>query len=438
MSVLIYNGVTLPLAFCTRFEQTALGDEMSDTDWYMNQYDIQVQSIINVDYLSVMLPAATLASVNLAGGVTNAADLTRVVYPLLMARRKSLQYLFNGINLIPVVDQNAGTADSQNGPVPKRCSIQELTNSQFLLTYHITANYWVNSVINGLGVAGQHVSENVPSNAVLYNRWSEDITLDECQYSTRTRSGKFAIRSDNAEGFIADELRTQMAVVGIPTGFLRRNANFAIHPDGLSVSYRITDEQVHKTPPSPAFAASGSYTEEGTRGGGRRFGNVNIRLRAPANVSQATLVETAVTVCAQKLNMNGALLQNNNKGFALLESVSVSTDMYDNSVSVSMRAMMQTGKARLRGIAGIAGQKGFTGNITVTPFSPVNGDPPAYTVRGPAGLILQAAAYYDSSIGGTLTDPGVGPDAVETDVAVDNNVQMNQGLLPGEAGKFEE
>src|SRR3990167_5489613 len=55
ISVLTYHGCTLPYAYCTRFDQAAEYDE-SGTDWYCTKFDIQVECVLNTNYLSQIAP----------------------------------------------------------------------------------------------------------------------------------------------------------------------------------------------------------------------------------------------------------------------------------------------------------------------------------------------------------------------------------------------
>ena len=44
MSILSYNGVTLPYAYTTVFNQEAVGDS-SNTDWMITRFDINVHDL---------------------------------------------------------------------------------------------------------------------------------------------------------------------------------------------------------------------------------------------------------------------------------------------------------------------------------------------------------------------------------------------------------
>jgi hypothetical protein len=312
-----------------------------------------------------------------------------------------------------------------------------MTDNLFIMEYSVQATYWENySTHPSLPVSNQ------AGNNVLYNRWTEKVEMDDCQYSTRTREGKFMIRSDNASGFIADQMRSQMAVLSVPEGFLRQSTNSSLSPDGLTLSYTITDKEVFKLPPDPAFHAEGEYTESSnTPGGSVRFAACRVSMRAPKTVPQAKLVSTAVGVAAAKCLLNATDIKRigvpGNKAKPQLMSSSIQIGLYDNTVEVNLRYMIQTIKQRRNGIAGFAlDNPGAPGSLTYTPGSEKGeAKTPPYKDRGSAGLILQAAGYWDPNLSAVTLGPGF--DAVPDNPLTDtNNRKINNAFrpLPGTAG----
>jgi len=370
----------------------------------LTRFDIKVDCIINANYLNQL-------GVLLNNGLPatdNAAVIMKAIRDKLMQRRKQLSVTMNGQELIPQNQQgvaNDASVDAQNGPIPQSCIITDLTNVTFSLHYHIIASYWENNAVN---VANNPMVTNQKGNNVLYNRWTETVELDDCQFSTRTREGKFAIRSDNAGGKIADEVRTQFAVLSCPQGFLRQSANYVQSPDGLAIQYRIVDKEQFKMPPLGAFKAEGQYVETGTNGGALRIGMAWVRLKGNNDIfKQAGLMQIAVGIAASKVLLAGGALNKPIKGvtlagvsnvgiggFALLRSVVCTVNMYENEVECRMEVMLRANQQRISGAVVI------NPNMCYTPFTDQRSDrnPPPYKDRGSANLLLQAAAYYDPSI----------------------------------------
>lgn len=439
MSVVVYNGVTLPYAYATDFRQSAAYDDMGNTDRAYMRIDATYQCVIHTNYLAGMLQGGGLKS------TTNPADLMKQLRYRLLTPRRRLSITFNGTELIP---QNnlEGQVDSRNGPQPQACQIFPLSDTTFLLTWSVVAHYWETQ-----DQANQNSQTNEGSekdnNPVLYNRWSETAAIDNENYTVRTRRGKFVIRSDNYGGKIADEIRAQMAVVGVPPGFLRRSSSYTVDPSGLALEYELVDREVFKLPPPPAFDADGEYTETTTNGGATRHCEVWCKLRGDKTTSQAALITTCVTVCTAKLGAEGAgttLGANGQLGpigqRGMLEYGIVRVKLYENEVFCHLRVRTDprwvtaggtpaTATYNYKGIAGIDFAKiGFTPLSDTAAIGGAAGAGavvglkvgPNYKTFGTAGLLLQAAAYYDPSLASNKVLPATG--------------NFEQGMQIGQAG----
>lgn len=410
MSQLTYAGVVLPYPFNTSFVQEPVFDEMSNTDWCLTKYEISLQCVISSSYLIMMAS-------NLVGTTNNPAEIMASLRTQLNKPRRALSFSFNGKELLPRLI-GPGTVDAKNGPQVKACNYVNMTNNTFLLNFAITAYYWENrgqsntSVVPLVGAAAR------AGNNVIWNRWSEWVDIDNANYSTLTREGKYIIRSDNMDGVEADDVRSNMAVVGVIDGFLRRSSYYKQSPDGLGIEYRVVDEEVFKLPPNPAFEAKGQYVESTTKLGAMRWGAAKVWLKGDKATRQEDLVKLAIAVVARKLIINGAALDVVTRGFALLEQCVFTVDMYKNEVECYMKCMMkpntQDATNRFEGVAGV--------NLTQLVNTPGSSTAtkPLYLNRGTAGYVLQAAAYYDPSLQGTALNPVTG--------------QMTAGLPVGEAG----
>lgn len=429
MALVTYNSITLPYAFITNLGQNAVSDPESNTDWYLLNFDISAQFVLNAVYLSQIAPG-------LGSGfneTTPPAVLIKALRSKLMQRRKALSVTFNGKELIPQAQPGLpGTTDAANGPIPLSCNIIELENATFILDYRITASYWENNKISS-GSPGNPTITNQAGNSVLYNRWTETVTIDDCNYSTRTRNGKFVIRSDNAEGLVADQIRAQMAVVSCPPGFLRENSTYTIDPNGLGISYSITDREVYRKPPSPAFTASGYYREQSDKGGGHRYGTCRISLKGSKTTDQAALIKAAVSTAWTKIAYNAQRFTSNTtpQGVPsfLVVGASLLVQMYENQVDFSLEVMFQGVTQRLQGLAD------FTTINTIVPGSDGVDYTPAYRIRGSASLLIQAAAYYDPSLADTQIGAGVLTVADNPQVDVGSNqVQLTNGTEVGLGG----
>lgn len=426
MSQLTYSGVTLPYPLTVAFEQSAQYDEMGgeDTDWYCTRVDITVQSIIHADYIGDIAP--DLANINDLTPV----QIMQVIRSRLLKPRQRLSFTFNGNELIPQLqDGNQGTVDAKNGPLPQSCNLQQLTNTSFLLSYHIIGHYWENIRIS----PGQDdgIVINQKAYPALYNRWTETVEIDNRNYSKRTREGKYVIRSDNQDGKVADMYRNNLAVLGVPDGFLRTSSAYTISSDGLSLSYRIVDDEVYRKPPSPAFTATGTYRENSVNNGAVRYAEASYTLTGDKGTNQDRLLQVALGMCTAKVGKAAGGISK----IIVLESVDIAAEMYENSVSASIRAMIPAGNR-----VALVGE-GRKVPIAYDGFSaPAEGgfdNPnyfPGYLDRGSAGLLVQAAAYWDANVGAVLVHKNDTFTSLGVTTGKDAKNQANRGKDIGAAG----
>ncbi len=429
MSVVSYGGVTLPYSSTTEFNQKASYDK-SDTDRMYTHFEIIVSCVINLDYVNLLLPGINPTL------LANPAGIMNVIRGKLLKPRQQLSMKFNGVELIPQPPEgNVGTVDAKNGPHPQYCNIYNLTNTTFLMSYHIVADYWENvDPTRLLPSDSGDVLANQPGNDVLSNRWTETMDIDGENFSTKTREGRFTIRSDNANANVADALRDQMVVVSCPNGFLRVSSQYTITPDGLSIAYKVVDREQFKMPPvgfgetKPFARAEGEYIETVTKAGGLRFGMCRVRLWGDKQTDQADLVSAALGIAVSKIQINSVGtkvaitpkdIKPNFKGILIKHDLLV--DLYKNMVECRVYCQLTGYQARIEGLTG------YKGPVTFTPFSDgfnENQNPPNYLPYGTADLLIQAAAYFDPDLKNNVIDQTTG--------------QMKQGLEPGQAGRNKE
>lgn len=426
MSLIRYNGVTLPYNESTEFEITPLRED-SGTDWYISKYSLRTQCILTLDLIPILDPSLAQAT------SLNAAGMLKCVQERLQQPRKEWIFKFGSFDMIPTKPQGViGTVDAMNGPLPDPCRITQFTNNLFLLEWGITAHYWTNYDINPSGI-GANIIRNLTSNAVLYNRWSESVAIDGLNYSRRTRSGMFQVASNNLQGVTVDQLRSQMAVLSIPNGFTRVSSNYAVSPDGLKLKFDIVDEEVFKPAPFPAFKADGSYKQTTTKGNGIVYGEVNVTLEGSKNTNQAVMLQNAISVATAKVaacasDGRSATLKGSG---AIILGAGIEVGMWKNIVKCWIKTQFKSNRSLLYGLSGIKR------TVTSTPSSDQNPlRVPPFKDRGTAALLLQAATYYDPNLANTMLAQGTiqTSDNPLTSIGRDK-VQMSRGRLPGQEGK---
>lgn len=404
MAKVSYNGLIFPFADVTNFKHEVVYDEDSHTDYCLSKFDVSIMMVVNVAYVKLLDPDSVLTGLN---GLT-AVQIMNNIREHLSVPRRSFSVSFNGTDLIPG-PIGAGSVDARNGPQPVSCEFTDLTNNTFLFTWRVVAHYWEN--LSRIGQTG--AVRNNPGGTVLYNRWGDIQDIDENGFTTRTREGVFSIRSDNADGAIVDDLRTQMAIVGIPSGFTRKSARYHVQPDGLKMRYSLVDAEQFKMPPTPAKKAEGQITEDIHKGGGKRTLTCWCKLSGNKTDSQPQLIQTAVAVVSAKLNIRKNNLPVKGKG-SFPETAKVEYGLYENWVKATITADVAIDTKRLKGI------NAFGSMDTTLPFSDGLIIEPSYPTFGTCGPLLEAAKYYDPSLRNVTIQPG--------------GRNLTQGLQVGQAG----
>ena len=402
MSVVAYNGVTLPYATINRFDQQAVYDDTGGVDRIYTKIELQCQCTINANYLAMVAP--DLMTTAGPGSTDNPALIMQAIRQRLLRPRRTLSVKFNGVELIPQKQLDiTGSVDAKNGPQPQSCLLVQLTNVTFLMIYTVVAHYWENNTIdtNRQGVTNQR------GNPVLYNRWTETQDIDGINMSTLTREGKFIIRTDAGGGRIVDRYRDSMAILGVPVGFLRRSASYTVAPDGLGLQYRVVDQEVFQLPPEPAYEASGEYTESCTEKGAVRYAEARVKLKGDRSTpsAQIVLIEKAIGIGMNKI------FKNNGTKPGIIQNASIRMSLYENEVEFMVRSLIDTKKGIVNKISANVFDTSVEGSISAgvqrppIPYPVIgsfNGDP-GFLSTGTAAII-QAAAYYDPNLANSI-DP---------------------------------
>lgn len=432
MAVLTYNGVSLPYCHVQRCSLDAVQDDTS-TDKLVTKFDIMAQSIITPDMLDMVAP-------DFYATTTSTAQVMALIQENLLKPRKKLSFQFDSIEFIPQPAGVRGFVDACNGPFPQTCELVQMDENAWLISYHVIANYVVN--YEATTPSGALRLTNSIGNVVLSNKWEERVDMDQSMYSTRTRMGRCIIRSDNDAGLLADEVRSQMCVVSVPAGFLRKRSDYKVSPDGLRLAYTTVDYEVFRLPPAPAYEAEGDFYEQSSRFDGKRILQCRVALRAAKSVPQSKLASTAVGMVMNRLNQAGQPIGDNNVFGVVLLGAGIRYKLFDNSVECWAQTFKPTtNQPLLRGKGLLPGQQTTAFQAIDNP-SFGRGPPlqqPRYFDRGSAGLLLRAASYWDPNLVFANMGPAVeyATSNPQTPVAGARNQLRSPGNLlrePGNAG----
>lgn len=413
MGKLSYNGVTFPYEKIEPADQeTVYSDD--GMDYLYTRHTFLVHAHLDPSVPGLMLPGETFG-----GAVKRAIDRLHrprgrltlvfgdaVVLDVLGAPEEEMDeppiYARDDgrIGLIRIHPVDPRT-DVKNGPFPEIVSLTNLTgNHSCHLRFRVTCH------VRDCPLGGPQW---------LSNRWEERVSLDGKKgITTRTRTGKLIIRPGP---FGADAFRG-VATPPIPEGFDRITEDIAIQSDGLALTYTFVDRDAAVLPPEGATDSSGEFRVAADRGV-FRYAECSIHLTGDPKQTKERLVALATVVAIDRLEAAG--LAKDKEGTWILLNAGIAEKMYENEVSVTVRALIEpplrqvelrAGRQPGRGHPVIekvpankkpgddprgrmllpGGADGGAFGFGTTPFGSERGISPELGLRGAAGLYLAAAA----------------------------------------------
>lgn len=394
MSAVTYNGIALPYALHTDFNQRNVYDD-SQTDRAYTRFDLSIQTLININYLSLYgITVANLQSYyNTMATTFSAGQIQRYIRQRLLQPRKLLSVRIAGTEMIPnnTVTGQKGTVDAKNGPQPIDCKVIQLHDVTFLVVFTLVAHYWEQDPSNN------SIPAKMSPDPVLYNRYTATQEIDDRNFVTRSRTGKFIIRSDNQTGTPVDELIGKTAFLAPSKGFLRTSSSYTVSPDGLGISYAYVDKQQYRMPPKPAFKAQASVRQVSSlQNGYLRNIEARVRLEGDCKTDQGVLMTTALLIAMNRLAMGGV-----GKGIGhigIVSAIQLHAELYDNVVEVVAGGINVPTKERK--VKAAVGGWEFDDIVQVPNYDP--NYVPNFRQLGWVPPLLQAASYHDPSLQAAL------------------------------------
>jgi hypothetical protein len=315
-----YNGINLGLVQTVKVSQKAEYDP-SNTDvmWITNRFNIR--SVLS-EGISGVDP--------LVGAAPQAARMAEIRHMLLQPRKPFVYSATDDNGSVDLVRVDAGAngraLDAANGPKPIDCDIIKVSEATWIIDFVID-------------VAIQDCTAN---QLFASNRFEVTHEIDHRGYSTITTLGKVFVRSDMRK--TPDGLRW-LVTPPLPAGF-RRKSMYQLHEDGLSMMYRIVDSEMYMAPPDVACDATGRFTITAAPPGAILYAQCDVRLEGRKGQSKRQLMEQAILIALRRLEAGG--IANDPRGKPWVEGGSVSEELYQNVVDVSLRGRILAGQTALK------------------------------------------------------------------------------------------
>lgn len=315
---------------------------------------------------------------------------------MLLLPRRCFTYTVGGDDLVSWdAAGDLTTGDMENGPKPLYVRVRPVGENFFHVDFGIELN--------------QVTCEEGGNPLWTSHRYTQEVTIDARAFSTKVTHGKIFARVDLRVN--PDALRN-LIIPPVDLKFRREEIKAILQSDGLALEYYFRDVEKWLLPPRPAWDAEGEYRET-SPDGVKRFGEVQITLKGDYNADKGELISTALA--AATFHLSSTVLANGGKFLGM--SV-VSVPLWDNAVTVIVKAMLKPTKSTFAGIPFDLDR------FTKIPYGNI-GDgtdiPPDPGTRGSAGLELIAAALRDPCLGtATISTPvdetGDNPDSPESDI----------------------
>lgn len=226
--------------------------------------------------------------------------------------------------------------DCDNGPKPKTVNVKKIVGGRSMrveFEIEICRKFCQGNegdpkpiVIGGLSDASANPN-------VLSNRWYLDESKDDNWVTTRTMQG--TLRVANREVW-AHSMR-YLCIPGLLRGYKRTKQSFVTDAAGLTLKYRVEDQQAHAAPPYPAIKWSGRHTESGSGPNAMiKGGDFQIRLQGPPGCDKLALIGAAGKVAVDRIK---GLRNLDGKNSTIMKNIAV-MDVMDEPV-IELRVQVQ-------------------------------------------------------------------------------------------------
>lgn len=333
MSVIKYDFVQLSLTKINSVTQEPVYSD-DGIDYLYTKFDLDINAVVNMDAKPSMLNAA----------VDDAATINEYISALrqqLLQPRKFLhielgadsaiynQATIGALQTLLVVS----APDAKGGPFPKACNIRQVGGSKTLLIQFQIQTF----------VFDQVCANREEPKKVLSNRWEMNFSYDTEGMATRTTRGTIIVNGSQPD-INADDFRGWI-IPKIPTGWRRKRMDFNLSSDGLKVGYTIEDAEQYYAFPEGCTTVEGTYTESTTKTGAILYVDMDVTVKGPKNVEKEWLIQKALQLIDSRIDWAALPRDNetNKKDVDVLESGSISEDLFENKVNAKIRVYKGAG-----------------------------------------------------------------------------------------------
>jgi hypothetical protein len=317
-TTLQYNSIDFGLVKSIRLGQVPKMDD-SDTDQIWTVFTLEVESVLSV------LDDGTEIGGDNKSGADGPGGLDAYIRHKLTRPRRKLKYTVSDEVVLevttPAGNNSAEVLDANNGPKIRDCTVTSITERTFRI-------HWVCEV--ALADCDQ------TSQKFASHRWQTETQIDGKGYTTRTTVGTIQTRSDMREN--PDQLRGLCAPPLLRD--FHREYTFTLQKDGLALHYTIRDVQKYLLPPKGVVHADGQFSITTQPPGAVFWAQCDVHLEGRKAFPKKDLLQLATVMCLNRIE--AARPVNDSKRRPAVMGGAFSEKLFENSVSVSLRAQLNT------------------------------------------------------------------------------------------------
>lgn len=321
-TTITYNGVVIEDVLTQEISQTIEYDSAGGVD------PIYVKTIVTARVTFHLVSGAGLGlavGTELAGGVASALRL------LAMPRRRFTMTI--GGNTL--IDMQAGATvpefgtgplqgpgtDMNNGPKPT-LKLDTIAGAQVA-----TGTFTVEMAVPLITSEGNLIATKDGVSNLRF--WMQD-EFDVNWFTTRTYHGRIRV----ANKTIIPMVKRNLVIPPLQDGFRRKSQSFTEDPNGLEMTFAITDEEVYRAAPFPATSWSGNHRVSTPYAGGAiAESELTVRLEGAHDTPQTKLIQLAVAIMDQKLNFFQDVTNTEKKNSILLFAA-IDAPLHENKVTL--------------------------------------------------------------------------------------------------------
>lgn len=321
-TTITYNGVVIEDVLTQEISQTIEYDSAGGVD------PIYVKTIVTARVTFHLVSGAGLGlavGTELAGGVASALRL------LAMPRRRFTMTI--GGNTL--IDMQAGATVPEFGTQPLRGPGTDMNNGPkptlkldtIAGTRVATGTFTVEMAVPLITSEGNLIATKDGVSNLRF--WMQD-EFDVNWFTTRTYHGRIRV----ANKTIIPMVKRNLVIPPLQDGFRRKSQSFTEDPNGLEMTFAITDEEVYRAAPFPATSWSGNHRISTPYAGGAiAESELTVRLEGAHDTPQTKLIQLAVAIMDQKLNFFQDVANTEKKNSILLFAA-IDAPLHENKVTL--------------------------------------------------------------------------------------------------------